>query len=81
MAFLAGDALWATDAEGNALKDSSFLMALNATPVVRQVVVPDASWAPAYEVVLDTSNSMVTEVEAGATVPLAPRCLVLLRAL
>jgi hypothetical protein len=24
---------------------------------------------------------MVTEVEAGATVPLAPRCLVLLRAL
>ncbi|HEY4570520.1 MAG TPA: glycogen debranching protein GlgX [Kribbella sp.] len=79
--FLAGDALRATDAEGNALTDSSFLLALNATPETRQVVVPDASWAPAYEVVLDTSNSMVTEVEAGATVPLAPRCLVLLRAL
>ncbi|MEV0286064.1 glycogen debranching protein GlgX [Kribbella sp. NPDC050820] len=79
--FLAGDALRATDAAGNALTDSSFLLALNATPETRQVVVPDASWAPAYEVVLDTSNSMVTEVEAGATVPLAPRCLVLLRAL
>ena len=79
--FLAGDALRATDAEGNALTDSSFLLALNATPETRQVVVPDPSWAPAYEVVLDTSNSMVTEVEAGATVPLAPRCLVLLRAL
>jgi glycogen operon protein len=79
--FLAGDALRATDASGNALTDSSFLLALNATPETRQVVVPDASWAPAYEVVLDTSNSMVTEVEAGATVPLAPRCLVLLRAL
>ena len=79
--FLAGDALRATDAEGNALTDSSFLLALNATPETRQVVVPDASWAPAYEVVLDTSNSMVTEVEANATVPLAPRCLVLLRAL
>jgi hypothetical protein len=63
------------------LTDSSFLLALNATPETRNVVVPDASWAPAYEVVLDTSNSMVTEVEAGATVPLAPRCLVLLRAL
>ncbi|MDX6251040.1 MAG: isoamylase, partial [Kribbellaceae bacterium] len=47
----------------------------------REVRVPDASWAPAYEVVLDTSNSGVTEVEASATVPLAPRCLVLLRAL
>jgi len=79
--FLRGDALRATDAEGNALTDSSFLLALNATPETRNVVVPDASWAPAYEVVLDTSNSMVTEVEAGATVPLAPRCLVLLRAL
>ncbi|MET7283086.1 glycogen debranching protein GlgX [Kribbella sp. NPDC005582] len=79
--FLAGDALRATDAEGNALTDSSFLLALNATSEVREVVVPDASWAPAYEVVLDTSNSMVTEVEAGATVPLPPLCLVLLRAL
>ncbi|GAA3134835.1 glycogen debranching protein GlgX [Kribbella aluminosa] len=79
--FLRGDALRATDAEGNALTDSSFLLALNATPEIRNVVVPDASWAPAYEVVLDTSKSMVTEVEAGATVPLAPRCLVLLRAL
>ncbi|MFC9691757.1 glycogen debranching protein GlgX [Kribbella sp. NPDC056951] len=79
--FLAGDALRATDAAGNALTDSSFLLALNATSEVREVVVPDASWAPGYEVVLDTSNSMVTEVEAGATVPLPPRCLVLLRAL
>jgi glycogen operon protein len=79
--FLRGDALRATDAEGNALTDSSFLLALNATAETRNVVVPDASWAPAYEVVLDTSNSMVTEVEAGATVPLGPRCLVLLRAL
>ncbi|GAA0600631.1 glycogen debranching protein GlgX [Kribbella sandramycini] len=79
--FLAGDALRALDAEGNALTDSSFLLALNATPEVRNVVVPDASWAPGYEVVLDTSNSFVTEVEAGATVPLPPRCLVLLRAL
>ncbi|MFF0342201.1 glycogen debranching protein GlgX [Kribbella sp. NPDC004875] len=79
--FLHGGTLRATDEEGNALTDSSFLLALNATPETRNVVVPDASWAPAYEVVLDTSNSMVTEVEAGATVPLAPRCLVLLRAL
>jgi glycogen operon protein len=31
--------------------------------------------------VLDTSGSGVTEVEAGARVPLAPRCVVLLRAL
>jgi glycogen debranching enzyme GlgX len=79
--FLAGDALRATDTEGHALTDSSFLLALNATPQTQQVVVPDASWAPAYELLLDTSNSLVTEVEAGATVPLAPRCLVVLRAL
>jgi len=79
--FLAGEALRGTDAEGNRLTDNSFLLALNATPEARQVVVPDATWAPAYEVVLDTSRSGVTEVEAGAVVNLEPRCLVLLRAL
>ena len=79
--FLAGDALRVTDAEGNRLTDNSFLLVLNATAEARQVVVPDASWAPAYEVVLDTSNSGVTEVEAGAVVNLAPRCVALLRAL
>ncbi len=57
--FLAGDALRGTDAEGNVLTDNSFLLALNATAETREVVVPDASWAPAYEVVLDTSNSGV----------------------
>ncbi|HEU4947997.1 MAG TPA: glycogen debranching protein GlgX [Kribbella sp.] len=79
--FLAGDALRGTDAEGNVQTDNSFLLALNATAEPRQVVVPDASWAPAYEVVVDTSNSRATEVEAGAMVDLPPRCLVLLRAL
>jgi glycogen operon protein len=79
--FLAGDALRGTDAEGNIPTDNSFLLALNATADTRVVRVPDASWAPAYEVVFDTSHSGVTEVEANATVPLAPRCLVLLRAL
>jgi pullulanase/glycogen debranching enzyme len=79
--FLAGDALRGTDVEGNLQTDNSFLLALNATPDAREVRVPDASWAPAYEVVLDTSNSGVTEVEANATVQLAPRCVVLLRAL
>jgi glycogen operon protein len=79
--FLAGDALRGPDAEGNPQTDASFLLALNATAEPRDVRVPDASWAPAYEVVLDTSNSGATEVEANAIVPLAPRCLVLLRAL
>ncbi|GAA3563728.1 glycogen debranching protein GlgX [Kribbella ginsengisoli] len=79
--FLAGDAIRGTDADGNVPVDNSFLLALNATAETRDVVVPDASWAPAYEVVLDTSSSGATEVVAGAVVPLAPRCLVLLRAL
>jgi len=79
--FLAGDALRGPDAQGNRLTDHSFLLALNATTETRQVTVPDATWAPAYEVVLDTSRSGVTEVEAGAVVNLEPRCLVLLRAL
>jgi glycogen debranching enzyme GlgX len=79
--FLAGDAIRGTDAEGNRLTDHSFLLVVNATAEVCQVVVPDASWAPAYEVVVDTSRSGVTEVEAGALVNLARRCVVLLRAL
>jgi glycogen operon protein len=79
--FLAGDALRGTDAQGNLQTDHSFLLALNATAETREVVVPDASWAPAYELVVDTSRSGITEVEAGAVVPLSPRCVVLLRAL
>jgi hypothetical protein len=70
--FLAGDALRGTDVEGNLQTHNSFLLALNATADPHEVRVPDASWAPAYEVVLDTSHSDVTEVEANATVPLAP---------
>jgi glycogen operon protein len=79
--FLAGDAIRGTDADGNVPVDNSFLLVLNATAEPRDVVVPDESWAPAYEIVLDTSSSGATEVAAGAVVPLAPRCLVLLRAL
>ena len=79
--FFAGDALRETDAEGNRLTDNSFLLVLNASPDPLDVKVPEASWAPSYEVVLDTSNSGWTQLDAGATLVLPPRCVGLLRAL
>ncbi len=79
--FLAGDALRETDAEGNGLTDQSFLLVVNAAAGPLHVRVPDATWAPTYEVVLDTSNSGWTQLDAGADLLLPPRCVGLLRAL
>ena len=79
--FLAGDALRETDAAGNRLTDQSFLLVVNAAADPLHVRVPDASWAPSYEVVLDTSNSGWTQLDAGADLLLPPRCVGLLRAL
>ena len=79
--FLAGDALRETDADGNRLTDNSFLLVVNAAAAPLTVRVPDASWAPSYEVVLDTAKSGLTQIDAGAELLLAPRCVGLLRAL
>ncbi|HEY3005895.1 MAG TPA: glycogen debranching protein GlgX [Kribbellaceae bacterium] len=79
--FLAGDALRETDAAGNRLTDQSFLLVVNAAADPLHVRVPDASWAPSYEVVLDTSSSGWTQLDAGADLLLPPRCVGLLRAL
>jgi isoamylase len=79
--FLAGDALRETDADGNRLTDHSFLLVVNAAAEPLTVRVPDASWAPSYEVVLDTSDGGWTQIDAGAELVLPPRCVGLLRAL
>ncbi len=79
--FLAGDALRETDAEGNRLTDSSFLLVINAAAESLTVRVPDASWAPSYEVVLDTSGGGWTQIDAAAELVLPSRCVGLLRAL
>ncbi len=79
--FLAGDALRETDAEGNRLTDNSFLLVINAAAEPLSVRVPEVSWAPSYEVVLDTSHSGWTQIDAGADLVLPPRCVGLLRAL
>jgi glycogen operon protein len=79
--FLAGDALRETDADGNRLTDHSFLLVVNAAAEPLTVRVPDPSWAPSYEVVLDTSDGGWTQIDAGAELVLPPRCVGLLRAL
>lgn len=73
--FLAGDALRGTDTA-----DNSFLLVVNAAAEPLPVTVPDGSWAPSYEVVLDTSNSGWTHIEASAQLTLPPRYVALLRA-
>ncbi len=79
--FLAGDALRETDAEGNRLTDNSFLLVVNAAAEPLSVRVPEVSWASSYEVVLDTTHSGWTQIDAGADLVLPPRCVGLLRAL
>ena len=63
------------------MTDNSFLLVINAAAEPLSVRVPEVSWAPSYEVVLDTSHSGWTQIDAGADLVLPPRCVGLLRAL
>ncbi|WP_218566232.1 glycogen debranching protein GlgX [Vallicoccus soli] len=79
---LGGDAMPLRDARGERIVDDSFLLLLNAGAEPVEFTLPGAPWAlSGYDVVLDTAAPDVAlAYPAGATVPMAGRSLVLLRA-
>jgi glycogen operon protein len=81
--FLAGDAIRSRHRDGTRVLDDSFLLWLNAEADHLPVVLPDhAEWAERYEVLVDTGDPSREGIvcAAGATLVLAPRAAVLLRA-
>jgi len=87
-AFLAGDQLRSTDAQGRRRVDTSFLLWLHAGDAPVDVALP-AGWAGQYVEVLRTdrldelgsTDPSVRQREAGTTMRLEPRTLALLEAL
>ncbi|MGN6129473.1 MAG: glycogen debranching protein GlgX, partial [Nocardioidaceae bacterium] len=81
--FVSGDPLRAPGARGERLRDSSFLMWFHAHADPGKAVLPVNEWVSAGEVVLSTDEGhpVGERVETGGPIDLAPRSLVVLRAL
>jgi glycogen operon protein len=86
--FLNGDAISATDARGERIVDDSFYAIFNAFGEPLDFVLPEPSYAPRWEVVLDTAHdeldavfpSEPIELKAGEAVTAGGRAVILLRA-
>ena len=82
--FLAGDAIRSRHRDGSRVTGDSFLLWLNAAEDDVEVTLPDhGHWARAYDLLLDTSSDsrLDTTIDAGRTLCLSGRSVVLLRAL
>jgi glycogen operon protein len=79
--FVSGDPLRAPGPRGEQQRDSSFLLWLNGSPDTADVDLPVNEWVRRGEVVLSTDEKLPlgTPVEAGETITLAARSLVLIR--
>jgi glycogen operon protein len=79
--FVSGNPLRARGPRGEQLHDSSFLVWFNAQSVPGQATLPVQDWVQAGEVVLSTDDQRRVggRFEAGETLVLAPRSLVVLR--
>jgi glycogen operon protein len=79
--FVSGDPLRAPGPRGERQRDSSFLLWLNGSPDTADVDLPVNEWVRRGEVVISTDEKLPvgTPVEAGETITLAARSLVLIR--
>ncbi|WTL50640.1 glycogen debranching protein GlgX [Streptomyces sp. NBC_01497] len=83
--FLSGDDIPGSGEGGGPVVDDSFLAVLHAGHEPGDVLLPGAPWAPAYELVLDTSredqeSEPGTRYAGGTTLAVPPRSVLLLRA-
>jgi glycogen operon protein len=80
--FVSGSPLRAPGPHGEQQLDSSFLLWLNGTAQDAKVHLPANDWVSCGEVVLSTHDRLPvgTQVEAGETITLGARSLVLIRA-
>jgi len=79
--FVSGDPLRAPGPRGEQQRDSSFLLWLNGSADAADVQLPVNEWVPHGEVVLSTDDGLPVgkRVEAGQTITLEARSLVLIR--
>ena len=81
MVFLNGQAIPELDRRGRRIVDDSFLVMFNAHDEAIDFHVPDVSYGPSWDTVLDTSAAPRTgpaSVSAGGSLTVAPRSIVLL---
>ncbi|PPF46155.1 glycogen debranching enzyme GlgX [Pseudoclavibacter sp. AY1F1] len=79
--FLNGNAIAGRDERGEEITDVSFMVYFNASETVVEATIPSVEITSLWDIVIDTSG-MHTDLEAvepGATIPLEPRSLVVLR--
>ncbi|PPG34366.1 glycogen debranching enzyme GlgX [Pseudoclavibacter sp. RFBG4] len=79
--FLNGNAIAGRDERGEEITDVSFMVYFNASETVVEATIPSVEITSHWDIVIDTSG-MHTDLEAvepGATIPLEPRSLVVLR--
>jgi glycogen debranching enzyme GlgX len=81
--FLSGDPLRFPGPRGERLQDASFMIWFNAHPETGRVALPEQNWVKAAEVVLSTDDdhSHGERMDAGETISIAPRSLLVLRQL
>jgi len=81
--FVSGDPLRAPGPRGELLHDSSFLLWFHAHPVAGKAVLPANDWVASGEVVISTdpAHPLGEVIHAGDVLALAPRTMVVLRAL
>jgi isoamylase len=79
--YLNGNGIPGTDRRGRRVVDDSFLLCFSAHDEPIEFTVPPAEFAPAWEIVVDTMHpdDGGAVVEAGGTVSVGPRALVVLQ--
>jgi glycogen operon protein len=80
--FLNGNGIPGTDVRGQRVVDESFLLYFSAHDDAIDFCLPPSEFGPGWEIVLDTAQPSIDNEEilkAGATVPVGPRALVVLR--
>jgi glycogen operon protein len=80
--FLNGAGILGSDDRGERVVDDSFLLCFSADDTDLEFIVPDGAVANEWEVVLDTALAEIIDakpVQAGDTVTVLPRTLVVLR--
>jgi len=83
--WLDGAGIRSRSPDGAPVRDHSYLLVLHGGAQALSVTLPDAAWAPSYEIVLDTASEdglprQEGPVRAGGPLPVLSRSLVLLRA-
>ncbi len=79
--FVDGEEIHSRGPRGERIVDESFLVALHAGDAPASFVLPGEPWAKSYDVLLDTARTDASlRPDAGTTLDLAARSVVLLRA-